>query len=112
MNSMYTSVLERTKEIGIMKAIGARNKDILILFIIESGMIGLVGGALGVLIGAGLAYAVGPLSQNAGFTINVTLEPFVLLFGLVFAFVVGILAGILPAYQASRLKPIDALRYE
>ncbi|MSR86520.1 ABC transporter permease [Candidatus Woesearchaeota archaeon] len=112
MNSMYTSVLERTKEIGIMKAIGARNKDILILFIIESGMIGLVGGTLGVLIGAGLAYAVGPLSQNAGFTIHITLEPLVLLFGLVFAFVVGIIAGILPAWQASRLKPIDALRYE
>ncbi len=112
MNSMYTSVLERTKEIGIMKAVGAQNKDILSIFLIESGLIGLVGGALGVLIGASLALAIGPFSKNAGFTIHITLEPLVLLFGLVFAFVVGIIAGILPAWQASRLKPIDALRYE
>lgn len=112
MNSMYTNVLERTKEIGIMKAIGARNKDILILFLIESGMIGFVGGALGVLLGSGLAYTVGSFSQGIGFTINIKLEPLVLIFGLLFAFVVGILAGVLPAYQASRLKPIDALRYE
>ena len=112
MNSMYTSVLERTKEIGIMKAIGARNKDILTIFIIESGLIGLVGGAIGVLLGASLALAIGPFSQNAGFTINITIEPLVLLFGLIFAFVIGIIAGILPAWQASKLLPIDALRYE
>ena len=112
MNSMYTSVLERTKEIGIMKAIGARNKDILILFLIESGLIGFVGGTIGVGLGAALAYAVGYFSKNAGFTINIQIEPLVLLFGLLFAFIVGIIAGILPAWQASKLKPIDALRYE
>lgn len=112
MNSMYTSVLERTKEIGIMKAIGAKNKDIFAIFLIESGLIGLVGGILGVILGAGLALAIGPFSQNAGFTIHIIIEPLVLLFGLVFAFVVGIIAGILPAWQASKLKPIDALRYE
>lgn len=112
MNSMYTSVLERTKEIGIMKAIGAKNKDILTIFLIESGLIGLVGGIFGTLLGTSLALAVGPFSKNAGFTVNITIEPLVILLGLLFAFVIGIIAGILPAWQASRLKPIDALRYE
>lgn len=112
MNSMYTSVLERTKEIGIMKAIGAQNKDILTIFLIESGLIGLVGGILGTLLGIALALAIGPFSQNAGFTLIITIEPLVIFFGLIFASAVGILAGIVPAYQASKLKPIDALRYE
>ena len=112
MNSMYTSVLERTKEIGIMKAIGAKNKDILLIFVIEAGLIGLVGGILGTLLGISLALAVGPFSQNAGFSLTITIEPLVVLLGLFFAFIVGIIAGILPAYHASKLKPIDALRYE
>ena len=112
MNSMYTSVLERTKEIGIMKAIGARNPDILWIFLIEAGMIGLVGGILGTALGSGMALAVGPIAKQAGFPLIVTLEASVLLFGLLFAFIVGMISGILPAYQASKLKPVDALRYE
>lgn len=112
MNSMYTSVLERTKEIGIMKAIGAQNKDILTIFLIESGLIGLVGGIIGTILGTSLALAVGPFSKSAGFTLNITIEPLVIILGLLFAFCVGIIAGVLPAWQASRLKPIDALRYE
>lgn len=112
MNSMYTSVLERTREIGIMKAIGAKNKDILTIFLIESGFIGLVGGIMGVILGSALALVVGPFSKSAGFTLNITIEPLVILLGLAFAFIVGIIAGILPAWQASKLKPIDALRYE
>ena len=112
MNSMYTSVLERTKEIGIMKAIGARNPDILWIFLIEAGMIGLVGGILGTALGAGMALAVGPIAKQAGFPMIISLEVSVLLFGLLFAFIVGMISGILPAYQASKLKPVDALRYE
>ena len=112
MNSMYTSVLERTKDIGIMKAIGARNADILQIFLIESGMIGLVGGLLGTALGTGMALAVEPFAKNAGFPLIITLEMGVLLFGLLFAFVIGMISGILPAYQASKLKPVDALRYE
>lgn len=112
MNSMYTSVLERTKEIGIMKSIGARNPDILQLFLMESGLIGLVGGLIGTAIGSGMALAVGPFAKNAGFPLIITLEPLVLVFGLLFAFIVGMISGILPAYQASKLKPVDALRYE
>lgn len=112
MNSMYTSVLERTKEIGIMKSIGARNADVLQIFLIEAGLIGLVGGIFGTALGTGIAIAVGSVSKSAGFLLIIKIEVGVLLLGLVFAFVVGMLSGILPAYQASKLKPVDALRYE
>ena len=112
MNSMYTSVLERTRDIGIMKAIGARNSDILNIFLVESGMIGFVGGIFGVLVGSIMALIIGQFSKGAGFLLIVKIEPLVLIFGLSFAFIVGIISGILPAYQASKLKPVDALRYE
>ena len=112
MNSMYTSVLERTRDIGIMKAIGARNSDILKIFLVESGLIGLVGGIFGVLFGSAMALIIGQFSKSAGFTLIVKIEPLILIFGLLFAFAVGIISGILPAYQASKLKPVDALRYE
>ena len=112
MNSMYTSVIERIREIGIMKAIGARNSDILSIFLVESGLIGLVGGIFGVIVGSAMALIIGQFSKGAGFLLIVKIEPFVIIFGLLFALVVGILSGILPAYQASKLKPVDALRYE
>ena len=112
MNSMYTSVLERTKDIGIMKAIGARNSAISQIFLIESGLIGLGGGIMGVLLGTGLAFLLGSFSQQAGFLLIIKIEPMVLILGLLFAFVICMVSGILPAYQASRLKPVDALRYE
>lgn len=112
MNSMYTSVLERTKEIGIMKSIGARNSEVLQIFLMEAGMIGLVGGIFGTLLGTTIAYGVGSVSKSAGFLLIIKIEIGVLLLGLVFAFVVGVVSGILPAYQASKLKPVDALRYE
>lgn len=112
MNSMYTSVLERTKDIGIMKAIGAGNQAIVQIFLIESGLIGLVGGIFGTALGVGLALLISSFSKNAGFTLDITLEVPVLALGLFFAFVVGVVSGILPAYQASKLRPIEALRYE
>ena len=111
-NSMYTTVLERTKEIGIMKAIGARNSDILSIFLIESGLMGFVGGFFGVLIGTLLSLAIGSFATQAGFKLTVTANPGLMLFGLGFAFIVGMLSGSLPARQASKLKPVDALRYE
>jgi putative ABC transport system permease protein len=114
MNTMYTSTLERTKEIGTMKAIGAKNSDILSIFVIEAGLLGFVGGAIGVGLGAGLAKAVEYIAITQ---LNTTLLkaaiPFYLFAGcLGFAFFIGVIAGILPAYQASKLKPVDALRYE
>ncbi len=112
MNSMYTSVLERTKEIGIMKSIGAHNVEILQIFLIEAGMIGLVGGVFGTALGTLIAVGIGSVSQSVGFSLNITVEIGVLILGLLFAFVIGMISGILPAYQASKLKPVDALRYE
>lgn len=111
-NSMYTTVLERTKEIGIMKSIGARNFDVLAIFLIESGLMGLVGGFFGVLLGTGISLAIGKFSTEAGFKLLVAVNPGLMLFGLLFAFIVGMVSGSLPARQASKLKPVDALRHE
>lgn len=114
LNTMYTSVLERTKEIGVMKAVGARNSDIMLLFLIESGTVGLVGGIIGCLIGAslskGLEYiAVTQLDQTL---IQASITPELIIGALMFSFIVGCISGVLPARQASKLKPVDALRYE
>ncbi|MBW2971562.1 ABC transporter permease [Candidatus Woesearchaeota archaeon] len=112
-NTMYTSVLERTNEIGIMKAIGARNSDIFLLFLIESGILGVVGGIAGIAAGIGMSKLVAFAAASAGWSFIQTLFPWYLTFGaLVFSFVVGAVAGTLPARQASKLKPVDALRYE
>jgi len=111
-NTMYTSVVERTNEIGIMKAVGAKNKDILYIFLIESSLLGLVGGIAGAVIGLGGAFLISNIANNALgaglFTVNVSYS---LLFASIsFSFVVGILSGIFPASQASKLKVVDALR--
>jgi putative ABC transport system permease protein len=112
-NTMYTSVLERTNEIGIMKAIGAKNSDVFLLFLIESGILGLVGGIAGIAAGIGLSKLVAFGAASAGWTFIQTLFPWYLTFGaLLFSFAVGAIAGTLPARQASKLKPVDALRYE
>jgi len=113
MNTMYTSVLERTKEIGIMKSIGATNKDIFVLFFLESGFLGIVGGVIGIIFGSALAYGFAFIGQLALQTeiLTVSIHPFVLVGALCFSFIVGTIAGILPAMQASRLKPVDALQY-
>jgi putative ABC transport system permease protein len=113
MNTMYTSVLERTKEIGVMKSIGATNRTIFTLFFIESGLLGMVGGVVGVIIGIigshSLA-AVGRVALGSDFLqakIGLTL----IIGSLLFSFIVGTIAGILPATQAARMQPVDALRY-
>ncbi len=112
-NTMFTSVLEKTKEIGIMKAIGARNNDILFIFIFNAAFIGLVGGIIGIFLGAILSSFMPTLMGNtplAESTITVSLNSIII--ALFVSVAVGILAGIIPAYQASKLKPVDALRYE
>lgn len=114
MNTMYTSVLERKKEIGIMKAIGASDENIFGIFLVESGVLGFVGGVIGVLIGIGLALLVQVISaQILGATFLKAHFGIGLLLGsLFFSFVVGALAGTLPARQASREKPSENLRDE
>jgi len=112
-NTMFTSVLEKTKEIGIMKAIGARNKDILLIFLFNAALIGLIGGLLGVILGtilsALLPALVGASQLTRGGTL-VTLSSIIL--ALSVSTIVGIVSGVVPAYQGSKLKPVDALRYE
>ena len=112
-NTMFTSVLEKTKEIGIMKAIGARNRDILAIFLFNAGLIGLAGGILGVIGGIVLSGALpsllGGLPMSRGGT-YVSLN--IILIALSVSFSVGLIAGFIPAYQGSKLKPVDALRYE
>lgn len=114
MNTMYTSVLERTKEIGIMKAIGARNSDVLSIFLIESGLLGMAGGVIGVLIGMGLSMGVEYVGKAVvGTELLRASFPWYLIVGaLLFSFLIGTLSGVFPARQASHLKPVDALRYE
>ncbi|MDD5650122.1 MAG: ABC transporter permease [Candidatus Nanoarchaeia archaeon] len=114
MNTMYTSVLERTKEIGIMKAIGARNSVILLVFLIESGLLGLAGGLIGISLGVGLSKSVEFIGANLLGTnlLRASFPPSLIIGALLFSFIVGSLSGTLPAVQASKLKPVDALRYE
>ena len=113
MNTMYTAVVERTKEIGIMKAVGARNRDILSIFVIESGILGAIGGIIGVALGFLISTTGGKIAAQAGFSFLQPSFPVWLTIGsILFAFVVGAASGSLPAYRASKLKPVDALRYE
>ncbi len=113
MNSMYTSVLERTKQIGVMKAVGASRLNIMTIFMLEAGLIGSAGGLIGVLLGNGFAYSVQGIAELLGFgLLKVEIMWNVALLGLVFAFVVGMISGLYPAYRASRLQPVEALRYE
>jgi len=112
MNTMYTAVLERRKEIGIMKSIGARNSTIFTLFAIESGFLGLVGGIIGVVLGLILSYGfafIGSLALGSDLIrANVSLG--LILGALAFSFVLGTACGVFPALRASKLNPVDSLR--
>ena len=113
MNTMYTSVSQRTREIGVMKAIGAKNEQIMFIFILESGAIGLLGGITGVVTGVSLSWlGAYSASQFASLTIRPYLGADLLLGALLFSFVLGTLSGVLPARRAAGLKPAEALRYE
>jgi putative ABC transport system permease protein len=114
MNTMYTSVLERTNEIGIMKAIGAKNSDILLIFLIESGLLGLIGGLIGVAIGIALSKSVELVAYMIWQTplITANYSWWLILGALAFSFLIGTISGLLPAYQASKMTPVRALRYE
>ena len=107
MNIMMVSVTERTREIGIRKAIGATYNSIMLQFLIESTMISILGGIIGIFLGIGLAQAI---SKFGGFTTVISSLSIVASFG--FSLFVGIFFGMLPARKAARLDPIDALRYE
>ena len=107
MNMMLTTVTERTKEIGLRKAIGAKASDIRIQFLLEAVMLTLIGGVLGIALAWGVAELV---TKAFGVAATITLEPVLLAFGVSTA--IGIIFGFYPAYQASKLSPMEALRYE
>lgn len=104
---MTISVTERTREIGVRKALGARRREILVQFLIEAVFLTLLGGLIGIILGATIGYAV---NRVAGFPIALPVWSFVL--GVAFSATVGILFGMLPAIKAAKLDPIEALRYE
>jgi len=114
MNTMYTSVVERTREIGVMKAIGARNKDIMLIFLIESGLLGLVGGILGVLLGMGAGKLVEFIALKSLGTdlLRVAFPAYLIIGCLGFAFLIGAVSGTFPAWKASKTNVIETLRYE
>ena len=113
MNTMYTAVLERTREIGVMKALGARRGQILLIFLIESGLMGLVGGIVGVGLGLGLSgVAAAVISSYFNVEIHAVASPTLIISTLAFSFLLGAFAGWLPARRAAKLPVVDALRYE
>jgi macrolide transport system ATP-binding/permease protein len=107
MNIMLVSVSERTREIGLRKAIGANNKDIMAQFIIESILMSFIGGVAGVLLGVGVSFLI---TFFAGWAMRVSL--FSIILATTFSLIVGIVFGLWPAQKASKLDPIEALRYE
>jgi ABC-type antimicrobial peptide transport system permease subunit len=112
MNIMYVSVSERTFEIGLRKAIGARTKDILTQFLIEAIVVTLLGGIIGILVGVGVSFLVAQVAVSQGFAWQFVISPQSILLSVSFSVVVGLIFGLYPARKASKLAPIVALRYE
>jgi len=113
MNTMYASVTQRTREIGVMKAIGASKRQILTIFLLEAGIIGTIGGVLGVLSGIGLSSLASYAATQA---VSIPISPYLgldlILGSILFSFVVGLASGFLPARSAANLPPAEALQYE
>jgi putative ABC transport system permease protein len=106
-NVMLVSVTERTREIGIMKAVGARNRDVMGVFLIEAGLLGTLGSLLGVPLGLLVGFGATRYA-DVGFA----LAPSWMVLAVVVGIVVGVVAGLYPAWRAARVDPIDALRHE
>ncbi|MFH1500347.1 MAG: ABC transporter permease [archaeon] len=112
-NTMITSVLERFKEIGIIKSIGARNSDVLGIFLFESAFLGFIAGVIGVIIGFVVSYTGGVILDNLNYGFLKPAFPISLFVGcILFATVTGAISGVFPAVNASRINPVEALRYE
>ena len=112
MNIMLVSVTERTREIGLRKALGARRRDILIQFITESSLLSLIGGLIGILLGWLISFAVGAVAAATGNQFSPVVGVDAILLATLFSAAVGLFFGIYPANRAASLEPVEALRYE
>ncbi|HUR24927.1 MAG TPA: ABC transporter permease [Candidatus Thermoplasmatota archaeon] len=121
-NTMFMAVMERAKQIGIMKALGTNNHEIRAMFMLESGLMGFFGGVIGVCLGVLLAYALGNSNLPSIFPggprgggnsgLNLVITPSIIQYSILFATGIGAVAGLLPAIHAARLQPVDSLRSE
>ena len=112
MNIMLVSVIERTKEIGLRKAVGARDSDIMLQFVVESLIIGLVGGLLGVLVGWGISSVIGGVAAFGSTALTPEISMGSVLMAVSFSVAVGLVFGLYPANRAAKLEPVEALRTE
>jgi putative ABC transport system permease protein len=112
MNIMLVSVTERTREIGLRKAVGARKRDILIQFLTESALLSLTGGLIGIVLGWGLSFLVGVIARASNAELNPSVSLDAILLATLFSAAVGLFFGLYPAKRASDLEPVEALRYE
>ncbi len=112
MNIMLVTVTERTKEIGLRKAVGANNGNIRTQFLIESGVLSLVGGMIGIVFGIGLSYLVGFVASMMNFKIVPEINPLMILGACAFSIMIGVFFGVYPAGRAAALEPVIALRTE
>lgn len=112
MNIMLVSVTERTREIGLRKAIGAHKRDIMIQFLVESSLLSLFGGLIGILFGWLISFVVGRIAAASGTPFNPTIGLDAVLLATIFSTAVGLFFGLYPANRAANLQPVEALRYE
>ncbi|MGE5297869.1 MAG: ABC transporter permease [Acidobacteriaceae bacterium] len=112
LNIMLVTVAERTREIGLRKAVGATNSSVLKQFLLESAALTLLGGVIGIIVGVLVSFALALVAQGAGFDWPFIISPISIVLAVGVSVLTGVVFGIYPAFKASRLSPIDALRYE
>jgi len=114
-NTMFMSVMERTRQIGLLKALGATDTEVMKLFLIESGLFGVVGGVIGITLGvliSAIISSIGLQMMGPGGAMTTVIPPSLIIFALAFSIIVGVLSGVAPARNAAKMNPVDALRFE
>ncbi len=114
-NTMFMSVMERTRQIGLLKALGATDNEVMELFLMESGLFGFVGGVIGIIFGVLISVIISEVGLRAigpGGAMSAVVTPQLLIFALAFSILVGVISGVAPARSAAKMNPVDALRFE